>query len=236
MVDLTNPDVQTMIATGSNSLDKALQGGIPEGSVALVYGEPKTGKTTLLTQSAVISAIKGFKTVFLDCDQTFSPERLGQIASSKLEEVAKMIVLMRPKDFREQAAALDSLTDYLAPKVKLIAVDTVTSLYRLKVATSPSKSFEFNRELNRQMATLAQTAKMQKVSVLLTSQVRTVFSEHEIAVEPVATRTVKFWADIIINLKPTEDSRTIKALIEKGSVLANQPLAYYLKVANSGIN
>lgn len=236
MVDLNDPYMPTMISTGSESLDKALEGGIREGNITLVYGEPKTGKTTLLTQCAVICALKNFKTVFLDCDQTFSPERLGQIASSKLEEVAKMVMLMRPRDFKEQAAAVDSLSDYLTPNVKLVAVDTATSLYRLRVAVSPSKTFELNRELNRQLATVAQTAKIHKVAVLLASQVRTAFSEHEVSIEPVATRTVKFWADVIINLKPTEDPRTVKAIIEKGSTSTSQPLTYYLKIANSGIN
>jgi hypothetical protein len=34
-------------------------------------------------------------------------------------------------------------------------------------------------------------------------------------VAPVATRVLKFWADTIIAMKPTENPQTIKAVLEK---------------------
>ena len=35
------------------------------------------------------------------------------------------------------------------------------------------------------------------------------------AVRPVATRVLKFWADTIIAMKPTDYPQTIKAVVEK---------------------
>ena len=40
------------------------------------------------------------------------------------------------------------------------------------------KAFSVNRELNRQLAILAQTAKIRKIPVIITSQVRAVFDEQ----------------------------------------------------------
>jgi len=208
-------NVLNKISTGCRTIDKLLGGGIPSESVALIYGEAETGKTTLALQCALTCARQGYKTLFVDCDGTFSGRRLSQIASERFEEIAELIILMKPIDFREQAAAIDQLTDYITKNFGLIIFDTITSLYRLRVAESPSRTFELNRELNRQLAVLAQIAKTQKIAVLITSQVHSVLNEIPVTVEPVATRVLKFWADTVIAIKPTENVKIIKMTLEK---------------------
>lgn len=223
------------IPTGCETTDKVLEGGIPFESVSLLYGEAETGKTTLAMQCAVNCARQGYKTLFVDCDGTFSARRLSQIASEKFKEIAEQIILMKPNDFHEQTTVIDRLPDYITKNFKLIVFDTITSLYRVRIAEFPQKTFELNRELNRQMAFLAQTAKTQKVAVLLTSQVRSVFNEAHVSIEPVATRVLKFWADIIIAMKPTENPRIIKAILEKNPKMA-QSLSCHLKIEETGIH
>jgi DNA repair protein RadB len=191
-----------------------LEGGLALGGVTLVYGEAETGKTSLAIQCAVNTARIGYKVLFVDSDGTFSPVRLSQIAQVDTNEVAPSITLVKPTSFQEQALAIDLLDEYLTRKVGLIVVDTVTSLYRLEL-DDPKKTFTLNRELGRQVASLAQTAKTRKVAVLLNSQVRSVFLEGIVSMEPVATRVLKFWADVVINLKHTGLSHTMKAVLEK---------------------
>jgi len=223
------------IPTGCRSIDKILGGGIPLESVSLIYGDAETGKTTLAMQCAVNCARQRYKTLFLDCDGTFSARRLSQIASEDFKQIAELIILMKPNNFREQTIAIDQLTEYLTKSFELVVVDTITSLYRVKVAESPEKTFELNRELNRQIALLAQIAKTKKIAVLMTSQVRSVFNETYVSVEPVATRVLKFWADAIIAMKPTENSQIIKAVMEK-SPKKIQPLAFHLRINETGIH
>jgi len=203
------------ILTGCGCIDSNMGGGISPESVTLIYGEAETGKTTLAMQCAVNCAMQNHKTLFVDCDSTFSPKRLSQVASGKFEEIADLIILIRPNDFREQTAVIDRLSDYTAKNFGLVVIDTLTSLYRVKVAESSGKAFGLNRELNRQMAILAQTAKTQKIPMVITSQVRSVFNNSYVSVAPVATRVLKFWADTIIAMKPTENPQTIKAVLEK---------------------
>jgi DNA repair protein RadB len=191
-----------------------LEGGLTFGDVTLVYGEAETGKTSLAIQCAVNTTRIGYKVIFVDSDGTFSPVRLSQIARVDTNEVAPSITLVKPTNFQEQALAIDLLDEYLTRKVGLVVVDTVTSLYRLEL-DEPKKTFTLNRELGRQVASLAQTAKTHKVAVLLNSQVRSVFLEGVVSMEPVATRVLKFWADVVINLKHTSLSHTMKAVLEK---------------------
>lgn len=208
-------NVLNKISTGCRTIDKLLGGGIPSESIALIYGEAETGKTTLALQCALACARQGYKTLFVDCDGTFSARRFSQIASERFEEMAELIILMRPNDFREQATVIDQLTDYITKNFGLIVFDTFNSLYRLRIAESPSRTFELNRELNRQLAVLAQIAKTQKIAVLITSQVHSVLNAIPVTVEPVATRVLKFWADTVIAIKPTENFKIINMTLEK---------------------
>jgi RecA/RadA recombinase len=203
------------ILTGCGCIDNHLNGGVSPESLTLIYGEPETGKSTLAMQCAVNCAMQGYKTLFVDCDSTFSPKRLAQVATGRFDEIAELVILMRPVDFREQTAIIDRLSEYTARNFGLTVIDTFTSLYRLKVAEAEGKAFGLNRELNRQMAILAQTAKTQKTPIILTSQVRSVFDQPHVSIEPVATRVLKFWADTIIAMKPTENPQSIRAVLEK---------------------
>ena len=223
------------IPTSCEAIDKILQGGIPLESVSLVYGEAETGKTTLAIQCAVNCARQGYKTLFVDCDGTFYARRLSQIAIGDFKDIAELIILMKPDNFGEQAIVIDRLTDYMTKSFGLVVIDTITSLYRAEIAERPEKTFELNRELNRQMACLAQIARTQKIAVLITSQVRSVFNETYVSIEPVATRVLKFWADTIIDMKPTENPQIIKAILEKSSKKV-PPLTCHLKIEETGIH
>jgi len=226
------------IPTGCGEIDKFLGGGLPFNSVSLIYGEAETGKTTLAMQCAINCARQGYKTLFIDCDGTFSTRRLSQLISEKFKELTELIILMRPNDFSEQTAAIDQLTDFVTKNFGLIVFDTVTTLYRVEISESAEKTFKLNRELNRQIALLAQVAKTRKIAVLMTSQVRSFFHETYVSIEPVATRVLKFWADTIIAMKLTESPRIIKAVLEKSPVKVNvaEPLSWYLKMDDTGIH
>jgi RecA/RadA recombinase len=227
-------DMHDKIPTGCKTLDKILEGGIPFENVNLVYGEAETGKTTFAMQCAVNCALRGYKTLFIDCDGTFTSRRLSQIASGRIKEVAELIILMKPTNFREQTIVIDRMADYVAKNFRLVVIDTITSLYSAEVAESPNKTFELNRELNRQMAYLAQIAKIRKIAIVITSQVRSAFNEARVAVEPVATRILRFWSDIIIAMKPTENSSIIKAVLEKNPK-KSQPIICHLKIEENGL-
>jgi DNA repair protein RadB len=227
--------VPQKISTGCDKIDHILGGGIAAGGVSLIYGEAETGKTTLAMQCAVNCARQGYKTLFVDCDNNFSVRRLSQIASDKFKEVAELIILVRPNDFREQGVVVDRLTDWITKNFGLVVFDTITSLYRLNVGESASKTFEMNRELNRQLAVLAQVARTQKIAVLITSQVHSVLNRIPVSVQPVATRVLKFWADTVIALNPTENPQTVRAALEKNPRKL-QTIICDLKIEETGIH
>lgn len=221
------------IPTNCEALDRILEGGFSIGEVSLIYGEEDTAKTTLAMQCAINCARLGYKTLFIDCDGTFSIERLAQLALD-LERIAELIILSKPGDFSEQTMIIDRLPDYLTKNFGLVVVDTLTSLYRVKVAENPERVFELNRELNRQMAWLAQTAKTHKVAIIVVSQVTSVVDESFDNVMPVANRVLKFWADAIIAMKSTGNQRVIKAQVERKNRKETGGVCY-LRIEETGL-
>ena len=206
--------MQRVIPSGCGLLDEQLKGGLLEGTLSLLYGEAETGKTTLAIQCAVNCARIGRKTIFIDCDGTFSPKRMAQIARDDFDRIAPQIILMQPEDFDQQAVVVERLDEYISERVGLIVVDTVTGLYREKLGDVMQRNFALNRELNRQMACLAQITKTRKVASLVVSQVRSLVSDEEVTVQPVAMRVLEFWADMTITLQPTAQTKVIKAAVE----------------------
>lgn len=225
--------LQIVIPTGCGSLDALLEGGLPAGGVSLVYGEAETGKSSLAVQCAVNCARMGYKSIFVDSDGTFSTRRLLQIAYYDYDKISPLIILMKPTTFKEQITAIDHLDEYLTRKFGLIVVDTITSLYRVELG-GPKETFALNRELNRQVAFLAQIAKAHKIATLITGQVRSVFVNDQVSIEPVATRVLKFWADIVLNLRHTGQTRVIKALLEKHEE-RKRSASCYVKIERTGI-
>jgi DNA repair protein RadB len=221
------------INTGCRCIDSNSGGGIIPESVTLIYGEPETGKTTLAIQCTVNCALQNFKILFVDCDNTFSTKRLSQLSGNKFDAVAEQVILIKPKDFHEQTAVIDSIQDYTAKNFGLIVIDTFTSLYGAKVSESSGKAFSVNRELNRQAAILAQTAKIRKIPVIIVSQVRSVFDDPNVSVAPVANRVLKFWADTVIAMKPTGNPQTIKAVVETRE--NKQEVTCYVQIGETGI-
>ena len=226
--------MQGTITTGCSSLDNLLDGGLPADGVALVYGEAETGKTSLTIQCAVYCARKGCKTLFIDSDSTFSTHRLSQIAYHDFEKISSNIILMTPTTLKEQGQVIGYLDECISEKFGLIVVDTITSLYRVELG-GPKETFKLNRELNRQVASLAQIAKTKKVAVLITSQVRSAFSATHISIEPVATRTLKFWSDVVINLEHTGQTRVLKAILTKHPK-RRRPVSCYVTIERTGIH
>jgi DNA repair protein RadB len=222
-----------VVPTGCGSLDKLLGGGLPTDGVSLIYGEAETGKTSLAIQCAVNVAREGYKAIFVDSDGTFSSRRLSQMAYHDFEDVSPQIVLAKPTTFQEQAFAIDHLDEYITRRVGLLVVDTVTSLYRAELG-GPKETFTLNRELNRQVACLAQIAKTHKIATLLTSQVRSVLVQERVSIEPVATRVLKFWSDVVLDLKHTGQTGVIKVVLEKHPK-RKRPMSCYLSIERTGI-
>jgi len=187
------------LRTGCESLDRLL-GNMSTGEIVLIYGEPATGKSTLLLQIAVQAARNGSRTLFIDADHSFYAERLSGL-SKNCPEVSKQILVSKPNSLADLTNLLSKLDNYISPEVGLVAVDTMTSLYR-KEMDGNRNLFSLNRELNLQLAYLLQTARIFEFPVFITSQVRSnpKSDPSRSELEPVAIRVLEYWAQRVLRI------------------------------------
>ena len=102
-------------------------------------------------------------------------------------------------------------------------LDTISSLYRSLLGSS-EEVFVQHRELNRQLAYLAELASIRHVAVLLMSQVHAQPLRQGPQIEPVAKRILTYWSEVVLRLSPTRDSSIKSAQLEH-HYLPNAPLS-----------
>lgn len=222
----------TYVRTGCITLDRLLEGGFRCGEVTLVYGEAATGKTNLALQASAQTVRACGKVIYVDVDQSFTYQRLHQIAPD-LDEQSHNIVIFFPEFFLDQTRIFESLEKYLIGATHLVIVDAITTLYRAILATTGER-FALNRELNRQLAYLTSLASTHDVAVFITSQVHARLGTPFAGVEPVARRTLFHWPRTIIRLESTTKRNVKRAVIERYHSENRPNMMCYLTLTERG--
>ena len=203
-----------VIPSRCEPLDGLLGGGFSVGEIAVVYGEAGTGKTTLSIQTAIETARRGSRVLYIDTDHSFTHQRFSQLAREDADAVSERILLFFPDTFSAQTSLVESIENYLTPSARLLVADTITSLYRVGLG-SAERTFSLNRELNRQLAYLSTVAVRHRLVVLLTSQVHARLDFPFGRIEPVARRTLAHWPRTIIRLKNTSEQSRKEIIVER---------------------
>lgn len=182
------------VSTGSEHIDRFLNGGLEKGIINNVYGESGSGKTNLCIQVAAEVAEKGGKVAYIDTEAGFSPERFLQMST---EDVLENILIRKPTSFEEQEDTIENLEDTVEKEdIKLVVVDSAVSLYRLKV--NGDNASEINNQLSGQLSELTKIARENNIPVLITNQVYTSFDDN--GIELVGRDVPKYWSKCLLKL------------------------------------
>ena len=206
--------MERRLPTGLSPLDEILGGGFRYGAVSLIYGEASTGKTTIAFSSLArhLEGDPWAKAFYLDSDNKLSTRRLTQITEDP--DVLERLLIWRSMNFPEQGRTIESLP-YLLPNGNIpVVVDSITGPYRLEAGNS-AKTFRANKELNRQLGFLSETAKTKDSAILVTGQVHSILDRDPPEVEPVAHRLLEYWSDAILKLETTSIQGVRQAILEK---------------------
>ncbi len=165
------------LSTGSTGLDGLIGGGYDEGKIVEVFGASNTGKTQLAIQATVMAASKGWKSVYVDTESTFRPERLVQMAESRgmdAKAALESVFSVRARDVEAQSHVLRRMAD--DPRVspaKLVVIDTVTKNFSLEF---PGREKTGRRQgaLGSYLNRIAIDAYLHRRVVLLTNRVASV--------------------------------------------------------------
>jgi DNA repair protein RadB len=213
------------VDTGSDLIDDFLQGGIEKGIITNVYGESGTGKTAFCIQVAAEVAQNGGKVAYIDTEGGFSPERMKQMAD---EDALENLVIKNPVNFKGQEETIDELEALVEKEgIDLVIVDSVVSLYRLKV--NGDNASEINQRLSQQLSELSKIARTQNIPVMITNQVYTSFDEEDL--ELVGRDVPKYWSKCLIKL--SENSSRKMEISKHRSIPRGRSRKF--SIANEGI-
>jgi len=229
------------ISTGSYDLNKWLYGGYEKDVITMVAGPPGCGKTNFVILAACSQAKKGNKVIFVDTEGGFSVERVKQIVGKEnYQKILENIFLLKPTTFEEQKKDFTKLLGLVKKgQVQLIVIDGMSMLYRLELGDAiksgeDEKIKETNREVARQMRTLAEIARKQDIPILITNQVYSEFlSEDDLKNGVEKTTNIvggdlfKYWSKCIIELKNENGKR--KAILLKHRSLPEKEIGFLIR-------
>ncbi len=171
-----------------------LSDGFPEKTITQVYGDFATGKTTLCLQLCSQSLKIGKKSIYVDTEGSFSPERLLQINP---EMDLKKILIFEPYSFEDQCEVLEKLEETVDDEIGCIVVDSMVLLYRLKGGTYDEKR-DLNRLLGKQLLNLSKIARNYNIPVVITNQI---YEDFDNGITPLGGSVLRYWSKIIIKLE-----------------------------------
>jgi|SRR3989338_45648 len=170
------------ITTGSKNLDNLLGGkGIETKAMTEVYGAFGSGKSQLgftlavRTQLPVDMGGANGKSVFVDTEGTFRPERIRQIAAGiglNPENVLKNIFVARAFNSDHQILLLDKVSEMIknGEPIKLIVIDSLTAHFRAEFAGRGMLA-DRQQKLNKYLHNLMKLAESNNVAIYVTNQV-----------------------------------------------------------------
>jgi DNA repair protein RadA len=170
------------ITTGSEELNNLLGGkGVETKAITEAYGSFGSGKTQMALTLAVNTQLpkeKGGadgKTVYIDTEGTFRPERIKQIAEgigASPEKVLKNILVARAFNSDHQILLLDKVSEMIkdGEPIKLMIIDSLTAHFRAEFS-GRGQLADRQQKLNRYLHNLMRMTEQHNIAVFVTNQV-----------------------------------------------------------------
>ena len=204
------------VATGIDSVDRLLRGGLETDGLTEIYGEGGSGKSLFCLHLASRIASDDRWVFYIDTEG-LSLERLEAIASVPLNQLLRRLLVSRPKSLEEQSAAVTTACQLARERgrnVGLIILDSATFYYRL--ALSQSDEDEARQALCLELADLLATARDVEIPVLFTNQVWRNLRDGTL--EPLGGSFVNHVAKTILRFDRLEGSRRRVLLVKHRSL------------------
>ncbi len=169
------------ISTGSRNLDDLLAGGIETQAVTEFYGEFGSGKTqichtlcVMVLQPVEIGGLNG-KTIYIDTENTFRPERIVGIAQSRTLDPQKIldgIIVAKAYNSSHQELIVSELGNQIRKAgARLVIVDSAVAHYRAEFLGRGTLS-ERQQRLNKFIHALVRISEIYNLAVVMTNQVQ----------------------------------------------------------------
>jgi DNA repair protein RadA/Sms len=150
-------DSEDRLKTSMKELDRVLGGGIVEGSMILVGGDPGIGKSTLLLQICGLLSDK-LKMLYVSGEESI---RQIKIRADRLSVNKESILMISETNFEN----IDALIDEIEPKV--VVIDSIQTVYSEALTSAPGSVSQVREVTGK----LMRIAKVQGITVFIVGHV-----------------------------------------------------------------
>ena len=213
-------------STGLPKLDEGLGGGIRTGAITLIYGQEKSGKTSLALKICA-SAARTASAAYIDCSGKLHPLRLSQIIESNRVDENKIYVL-NVENFLQQEEVVLRILDEKAP-APLIVFDDFTYLHRIELVGDVKTDINIYKRLAFQLAVLKEAAIRDDLAIIVIGQVHSIPDEGE--ARAVAHRILTYFADYVLRIERRPGRPLSKIILEKPETEEE----IYFRIVRSGV-
>ncbi len=184
--NLQNHEKRQRIPTQIEALDRVLGGGIVQGSVVLIGGEPGIGKSTLLLQVAHAVCQAGLKMLYASGEE--SPPQIG-LRAERLKVETPLLFL----SFETELESLRQIMQQIEPSCMVI--DSIQTVYRSEVPGSAGSIPQVRESTNY----LIQLAKRTHTTIFIVGHVT---KEGQIA----GPKFLEHLVDVVLYLEGDKNS------------------------------
>jgi len=161
-------------STGSDPIDKLLGGGYRAGTLTELFGKSNSGKTQLAMQAILVAARDGMKSLYIDTEGAFRPERVEGIARARgwgVDGVLEKMVYTRCDSSSEQVETVRRMSSRPATSdCRLVIIDTLTRNFSLDLPGGGNLSSR-QGALDVHLSEMARDAYLNDRAYLLTNRV-----------------------------------------------------------------
>lgn len=146
------------VKTGIGELDRVLGGGIVNGSLVLVGGDPGIGKSTLLLQMSSILAGKDYSVLYISGEESLQQIKMR---ADRLEQPCEKLLLLSETSLD----AVEMVIEQLKPQI--VIIDSIQTMFREDIAASPGSV----SQVRETTASLLRIAKGMGISIFIVGHV-----------------------------------------------------------------
>ncbi len=149
---------ENRITTGIGELDRVLGGGIVQGSLTLVGGDPGIGKSTLLLQVCRNLSAGGHKVLYISGEESLAQVKMR---ADRIGDFAEGMLLLCE-------TSLDAISEVIrTQKPEAVVIDSIQTMYNENVSSAPGSV----SQVRESTGILLQLAKGLGVSVMIVGHV-----------------------------------------------------------------
>ncbi len=159
-VTLRQIDIQedTRQGSGSAELDRVLGGGIVQGSLVLVGGDPGIGKSTLLLQACRYLSEKRVKVLYISGEESLKQIKLR---AKRIGDFSDDLLLLCETNL----AAIEQVVERQKPQV--VIIDSIQTMYNEEISSAPGSV----SQVRESTSVLLQIAKGKGVTIFIVGHV-----------------------------------------------------------------